>query len=63
MKLQCNIDARGKLVRLIFGVALVVIGIALLVFWALPARTPTAADLPISAHPEPPDRPDSIESQ
>ena len=39
MPLQCNIDARGKLARLIYGVVLVIIGLLLLVLWALPAGT------------------------
>ena len=36
MPLQCNIDARGKLVRMIYGVGLVLIGIAALFSWAIP---------------------------
>ena len=36
MALQCNIDAKGKLIRLVYGVAFVVIGIALMIFWAWP---------------------------
>ena len=38
MALQCNIDARGKLVRLINGIALIIIGVALVVFWAVWAQ-------------------------
>ena len=37
MPLRCNIDARGKLARLIYGVVLVVLGLVLLLAWALPA--------------------------
>ncbi len=37
MPLQCNIDARGKLARLIYGLVLVVLGAVLLIVWALPA--------------------------
>jgi len=33
--MQCNIDAKGKLVRLIYGVAFVVIGIVTILAWAL----------------------------
>ena len=36
MPRNCNIDARGKLARLIYGIALLAIGIALAIFWALP---------------------------
>ena len=37
MPLTCNIDARGKLVRLIYGVVFLLTGIALLFFWTLPS--------------------------
>lgn len=36
MPLTCNIDSRGKLARLIWGLLLLGVGIALLIFWALP---------------------------
>lgn len=36
MALQCNIDAKGKLARLIWGAMLVLIAIVLLIFWAVP---------------------------
>ena len=39
--MQCNIDARGKRVRLINGIVTLVIGIVLLFAWAL--RTGTSA--------------------
>ena len=39
MPLTCNIDARGKLVRLWYGIALVLIGIVLMLAWALPRGT------------------------
>ena len=35
MALQCNIDAKGKLIRLIYGVAFVLLGLVLLFAWAL----------------------------
>jgi membrane-bound ClpP family serine protease len=35
MALRCNIDAKGKLIRLIYGVALVLIGAVLMLAWAL----------------------------
>jgi uncharacterized membrane protein HdeD (DUF308 family) len=35
MPLTCNIDARGKLVRLIYGIVLIIAGAALLYFWAM----------------------------
>ena len=34
MALRCNIDAKGRLVRLIYGVALVLIGAVLFLAWA-----------------------------
>jgi hypothetical protein len=34
--MQCNIDARGKAVRLIYGIIGVTVGIVLLLAWALP---------------------------
>ena len=39
MPLTCNIDARGKLVRLWYGIAMVVVGLILLFAWALPRGT------------------------
>jgi hypothetical protein len=36
MPLQCNIDSRGKLVRLIYGVMMLVAGVVTLLAWALP---------------------------
>ena len=36
MPLTCNIDSRGKKARLIYGIILLAIGIALIVLWALP---------------------------
>jgi hypothetical protein len=35
MGLRCNIDARGKLARLVWGLALTAIGAVLLFAWAL----------------------------
>jgi hypothetical protein len=37
MPMTCNIDAKGKRVRLIYGIVLVVAGIVLLFVWALPS--------------------------
>ena len=37
MSMTCNIDAKGKLVRLIYGLIFVIAGIVLLFAWALPA--------------------------
>jgi hypothetical protein len=34
MALTCNIDAKGKRVRLIYGLVLLVVGIALIFLWA-----------------------------
>ena len=39
MTLQCNIDARGRVVRLVYGIVLVVVGIAMALLWALPRGT------------------------
>jgi hypothetical protein len=36
MKLACNIDERGRSVRRVGGVAVLVIGVALLGVWAVP---------------------------
>jgi hypothetical protein len=38
MPLTCNIDSRGRVVRAIYGIMLLLTGIALAVFWALPAH-------------------------
>ena len=37
MALQCNIDSRGRAARLIYGVVVVLAGIAAAVFWAIPS--------------------------
>jgi uncharacterized membrane protein HdeD (DUF308 family) len=37
--MQCNIDARGKRVRLVNGIVTLVIGLVLLIAWALPERS------------------------
>jgi len=37
MPMTCNIDAKGKLVRLIYGLVFVIAGIVLLFAWTLPA--------------------------
>jgi hypothetical protein len=37
MKLACNIDQRGRAVRRVGGVVVLVIGLALLGVWAMPA--------------------------
>ncbi|CAN5468205.1 hypothetical protein BH09PLA1_BH09PLA1_30200 [soil metagenome] len=39
MPLQCNIDAKGKRVRLINGIVTTIFGIVLLFWWAMPARS------------------------
>ncbi len=35
MPLQCNIDAKGKSIRLIYGIVLSLAGVLMLVFWAM----------------------------
>ena len=37
MPLQCNIDSRGRAVRLVYGLVLLAAGAAMVVWWALPA--------------------------
>jgi hypothetical protein len=37
MALRCNIDSRGKLARLIYGMVLLILGVVLLFAWAWPA--------------------------
>lgn len=36
MPLTCNIDSRGKVARLLYGIIMLVAGVALAVFWAYP---------------------------
>ena len=33
--MQCNIDSRGKVARLIYGIVILAIGLALVFFWAM----------------------------
>ena len=37
MALRCNIDAKGKLIRLIYGAAIALLGVVLTFAWALRA--------------------------
>jgi hypothetical protein len=39
MALQCNIDSRGKLARLIWGLALAGLGAVLIWLWAMPTHS------------------------
>jgi uncharacterized membrane protein HdeD (DUF308 family) len=39
MPLQCNIDARGKRLRLINGIVTLIIGVVLIFAWAIPRGT------------------------
>jgi hypothetical protein len=39
MPLTCNIDAKGKFVRLIYGLVLIVVAVVLLILWAVPSET------------------------
>jgi hypothetical protein len=32
--MQCNIDAKGKAIRLGYGVVMLIVGVALMIFWA-----------------------------
>ena len=36
MPLTCNIDSRGKVARLLYGIIMLLAGVALTVFWAYP---------------------------
>jgi len=36
MPLSCNIDSRGKAARLLYGALMIALGLALVVFWAMP---------------------------
>jgi hypothetical protein len=36
MPLTCNIDSRGKLARLIYGLLMIVLGLVLIFLWAWP---------------------------
>ena len=38
MPLRCNIDARGKLARLIYGVVLLILGLVGVFAWAMPSN-------------------------
>jgi hypothetical protein len=33
---QCNIDARGKAIRMVYGIVLAIAGASLILFWAIP---------------------------
>jgi hypothetical protein len=39
MPLQCNIDSRGRAARLIYGVIVLLAGVAAAVFWARPSES------------------------
>ena len=39
MPLTCNIDAKGKTVRLVYGIVLMLIGVGLLIGWAWGSRS------------------------
>jgi hypothetical protein len=47
--MQCNIDARGKRVRLINGIVTLFVGVVLLFAWALRAGTTPAWGVTIAA--------------
>ena len=42
MALHCNIDSRGRAVRLVYGLILLGAGVGMLLWWALPAGTARA---------------------
>ena len=37
--MTCNIDAKGKLVRFIYGIVFLLAGFVLMIFWAMSAQT------------------------
>jgi hypothetical protein len=39
MPRQCNIDAKGKMIRLIYGIVFALAGIVLMIAWAMRAGT------------------------
>jgi len=39
MALQCNIDSKGRVARLVYGVIVLVAGVVSATLWALPAGT------------------------
>ena len=39
MRLHCNIDAKGKAIRLVYGLVLLSAGLAMMLFWAVPGRS------------------------
>jgi len=41
-RLPCNIDSRGKLARLIYGIILLLAGVGMILLWAIPAQAITA---------------------
>jgi hypothetical protein len=45
--MTCNIDAKGKLVRLIYGIGLLLPGIALLLLWTTSAKTLVSWIIPL----------------
>jgi hypothetical protein len=49
MPLQCNIDSRGKMARLVWGLLLVAAGVAMLLMWALPTGSILAWSLTVVA--------------
>jgi hypothetical protein len=42
MPLPCNIDSKGRAARLIYGLILLVAGVAMLLAWALPSGSALA---------------------
>jgi len=48
MALACNIDAKGKAVRLRFGLGLLVLGAAATLFWAIPSGAALAWTLSLA---------------
>ena len=42
MALRCNIDSRGRVARLVYGVLVLLAGVAALGLWALPSGTVVA---------------------
>ena len=49
MPLQCNIDSRGRAVRLVYGLLLIAAGVVMLMWWALRAGSALAWVLTVAA--------------
>lgn len=49
MPLRCNIDSRGRVARLVYGLILVAAGVAMVLLWALPGGSVIAWVVTVAA--------------